>query len=203
MLCTLSCAALPCCNSGLLCRTTFASARLCCAVCCAVLCCAVPCRAILCRAVLTCATVCCSAFGCGVPILAVLCRPNGISTVPTIADPLPPAPNTAAQGKYARQAGVALGLSADATIAGYRYHGLRSQQIFSIFETVFGAAQVRGQAPLHQGSASLPCKPTDPAQSSRGLACGPAGADCKQALLVRLLWLLPSPPYAASPQLQV
>ena len=44
------------------------------------------------------------------------------------------------QAKYARAAGLALNLSTTATIAGYRYHAVRTAQIATIFKTVFASA---------------------------------------------------------------
>lgn len=45
------------------------------------------------------------------------------------------------QGKYARKRGMELGLATQEDVAGYRYHGKRSAEIFDIFTDVFGPVQ--------------------------------------------------------------
>jgi hypothetical protein len=48
-----------------------------------------------------------------------------------------------AQGKHARERGLALGLSADASVAQYRYHSQRSLEIFDLWESVWGQQSMK------------------------------------------------------------
>lgn len=62
------------------------------------------------------------------------------------------------QGKYAREQGLALGLSDKADIAGYRYHAKRSGEIFDIFTRVFGAEARRARLKYIVSSWAFICK---------------------------------------------